>query len=342
MAGFQVFGRLLGPALSKTGYSRVIHRKSVFYGTGSTRSNHNLVGFIGLGNMGGPMALNLLNKGHQLVVYDVNPDSMSTLADQGALLAKHPADVASRAETIITMLPTNKHVISVYKGSNGIFEGLRAGSLLIDSSTVDPSVPKDEIAPQAQLAGAVFLDAPVSGGVIAAKAGTLTFMVGGTAGEVEAARSILLGMGSKVVHCGPPGSGQAAKICNNMLLGISMIGVSEAINLGIKLGLNPKTLVDIINSSTGRCWSSELYNPVPNMLPNVPASDSYKGGFGNRLMHKDLGLAQIAANQTGALTPLGALAHQMYSILIMNPEYSDKDFSSVFKFLSSQEGDKTK
>ncbi|KAG8229190.1 hypothetical protein J437_LFUL001062, partial [Ladona fulva] len=271
-------------------------------------SEKKLVGFVGLGNMGGPMALNLINKGHPLIVFDVNPESMASLADQGALLAKHPADVASRADTIITMLPSNKH---------------------------------EELAPLALKVGAAFLDAPVSGGVNAAKGGTLTFMVGGPSGEVEAAQPLLLAMGSKVVHCGSVGSGQAAKICNNMLLGISMIGTAEAMHLGINLGLDPKLLMDIVNSSSGRCWSSELYNPVPKLLPNVPASNEYKGGFNNRLMTKDLGLAQTAASKAGVATPLGALAHQIYSILSTHPKFSDLDFSSVFKFYDSPDGSKS-
>ncbi|XP_046403772.1 3-hydroxyisobutyrate dehydrogenase, mitochondrial [Ischnura elegans] len=336
MAAFQIIGRVTSSVISKSDYSKVFLGRYAFKEYVSSRKKHNLVGFVGLGNMGGPMALNLLKKGHQLVVFDVNPESMATLADQGALLAKHPADLASKAETIITMLPSNKHVLTVYTGPEGIFESLRTGTLLIDCSTVAPSVSQEQIAPKAELAGAGHLDAPVSGGVNAAKGGTLTFMVGGPKGEVEAARPLLMDMGSKVVHCGPIGTGQAAKICNNMLLAISMIGTSEAMNLGIKLGLAPKTLMDIMNASSGRCWSSELYNPVPDMLPNVPASNSYKGGFGNRLMSKDLRLSQAAANQVDVVTPLGALANQVYALLASNPEFSDLDFSSVFKFLNLQ------
>lgn len=292
------------------------------------------VGFIGLGNMGSHMARNLLNKGHCVVVYDVYPEAMTNLVDSGALISPNPADIAERCERIITMLPSSPHVQEVYSGENGIFQLVKPGTLLIDSSTIDPSVSKD-LAIMAEKRGAVFLDAPVSGGVNAAKNATLTFMVGGKESEFEAVKEILFCMGENVVHCGSVGTGQAAKICNNMALAISMIGVSEAMNLGIRLGLEPKMMSKILNMSSARCWASEVYNPVPGVLDNVPATNGYEGGFGTPLMAKDLGLAQLAATKTSSPTPLGSLAHQIYRMML-NSGFYHKDFSSVFLFL--QEG----
>jgi len=182
----------------------------------------------------------------------------------------------------------------------------------------------------------VYLDCPVSGGVVGAAAGTLTFMVGGDKSKVTEVSPLLLGMGAKVVHCGDIGSGQAAKICNNMLLGISMIGVSETMNLGIRMGLDAKLLADIINSSTGRCWSSEIYNPVPDIVANVPSCRKYKGGFGSALIAKDLGLAQNAAAESKSPTPLGSMTHQIYQ-LMCTQGYGELDFSAVYKFLQEQE-----
>lgn len=293
------------------------------------------VGFIGLGNMGSHMARNLLEKGHCVVVYDVYPESMTQLVDRGALIAQSPAEVADRCDRIITMLPSSPHVQEVYAGENGIFQQVKPGTLLIDSSTIDPTVTRD-LAIMAEKRSAVFLDAPVSGGVNAAKDAKLTFMVGGKEAEFQATREILLCMGENVVHCGEVGTGQAAKICNNMALGISMIAVAEAMNLGIRLGLEPKMMNKILNMSSGRCWSSEVYNPVPGVMENVPAMNNYSGGFGTALMTKDLGLAQTAAMKTSSPTPLGSLAHQIYRMMV-NSGFSQKDFSSVYLFLQENQ-----
>lgn len=276
------------------------------------------------------MARNLLNKGHALVVFDVFPESMAALQDAGAVASHNAAEVAEKANRIITMLPSSPHVLEAYLGDNGIFQSIKPGTLLIDSSTIDPSTSRD-IAEQAKKRSAVYLDAPVSGGVNAAKAGTLTFMVGGDQQEFTAARPLLECMGKNLVHCGDVGTGQAAKICNNMLLAIGMIGTAETMNLGKRLGLEPKLLANILNTSSGRCWSSDLYNPVPGVLEGVPASNNYQGGFSTALMTKDLGLAQNAATKTLTPTPLGSLAHQLYRIMTQKG-FSNKDFSSVYQF----------
>ncbi|GLH13814.1 Probable 3-hydroxyisobutyrate dehydrogenase, mitochondrial [Gryllus bimaculatus] len=293
------------------------------------------IGFIGLGNMGGSMAKNLIVKGHRLSVFDTNPQAVANLVEEGAIALRNPADIAKNVECVITMLPNTSHVLETYQGENGIFQGIKAGTLLIDSSTIDPSVPK-QLSSQAKNQGAVFLDAPVSGGVNAAKAGSLTFMVGGQADEFEPAKEILSCMGARAVYCGPSGSGQAAKLCNNMLLAISMIGTAEAMNLGIRLGLQPKLLAEIFNSSTGRCWSSEMYNPVPGTMENVPSANNYEGGFGTNLMVKDLGLAQDAATRTQTPVMLGSLAHQTYRIMSAHG-FGNKDFSSVYKYIQEIE-----
>ncbi|XP_015909181.1 3-hydroxyisobutyrate dehydrogenase, mitochondrial [Parasteatoda tepidariorum] len=297
-------------------------------------SQSSSVGFIGLGNMGQNMARSLLDKGHSLVVYDVFPEAMSQLLDAGALIAQNPSEVAERCSTIITMLPSSPHVQDVYTSENGIFQQVKPDTILIDSSTIDPSVTR-ELAIMAEKRRALFFDAPVSGGVTSAKNGTLTFMVGGSTTKFDAVKSILLCMGENVVHCGGVGTGQAAKICNNMALAISMIGTSEAMNLGIRLGLDPKMMGKLLNMSSGRSWASEVYNPVPGVLPDVPASNDYQGGFGTALMAKDLGLAQLAATKTSSPTPLGSLAHQIYRIM-SNSGFPHRDFSSVFLYL--QEG----
>ncbi|CAB3372889.1 Hypothetical predicted protein [Cloeon dipterum] len=315
---------------------QVCSRSHAIIFTRASRKASTNVGFIGLGNMGGFMAKNLMNKGHKLVVYDVSKAATEALAKAGATVAKNPADVAAQSGTVVTMLPNNDIVTNVYTGKDGVFEGLQSGSILLDSSTVDPSVPT-ALEKIANSKGSFFLDTPVSGGVIAAQSGELTFMVGGDKQIFEKAQGVLSGMGKKLVHCGGIGMGQAAKICNNMLLGISMAGVAEAMNLGIRLGLDGKQLMDIINNSTGRCWSSEIYNPVPGLMPNVPSARDYEGGFYSGLIAKDLGLAQGLATRTGSPIPMGALASQIYR-LMCKAGLEVRDFSSVYKFI--QDGQK--
>ncbi|XP_003705035.2 3-hydroxyisobutyrate dehydrogenase, mitochondrial isoform X1 [Megachile rotundata] len=292
------------------------------------------VGFIGLGNMGSHMARNLLKKGYKLVVYDVNESAMSNLTKAGADKASNTAELAKDVDVVVSMLPSNQHVLDVYDIKNGLLSSAKRDTLLIDSSTIDPFV-SQTVAKNAGEVGARFVDCPVSGGVNAAKDGTLTFMVGGSKENFQLAESFLKSMGSRVVHCGDVGMGQAAKLCNNMILAISMIGTAEAFHLGQKLGLDPKVLADIVNSSTGRCWSSELYNPVPGLLDNVPSSKNYEGGFGAALMSKDLGLVQSAAIKAETAIPLGSLAHQIYRTIVSHG-FAKKDFSFVYQFLKGQ------
>ncbi|GGK08891.1 3-hydroxyisobutyrate dehydrogenase [Pseudomonas matsuisoli] len=270
------------------------------------------IGFIGLGNMGAPMARNLIRAGHTLTVFDLSAPAVAELVDAGATGADSPTDVAhANVDIIITMLPASAHVKSVYLGESGLLSTVDPQVLLIDSSTIDP-ISAREVARAASANGNSLLDAPVSGGTGGAAAGTLTFMVGGTENEFEKARPILACMGKNIVHCGASGNGQVAKVANNMLLGISMIGVAEAMALGTRLGMDAKVLASIINTSSGRCWSSDTNNPFPGVLENVPASRGYSGGFGTDLMLKDLGLATDAARAIRQPVILGALAQQLY------------------------------
>ncbi len=286
------------------------------------------IGFIGLGNMGAPMAHNLLKAGHQLSVFDLNAAAVENLVGAGALPVDSPTAIAQgNAELIITMLPAAPHVKSVYLGENGLIASSRAGVMLIDCSTIDPHSAR-EVAKAAAEHGNPMLDAPVSGGTGGAAAGTLTFMVGGSDADFDRAQPILAAMGKNIVHCGAAGNGQVAKVANNMLLGISMIGVAEAMALGVALGMEAKTLAGVINTSSGRCWSSDTYNPFPGVLDNVPASRGYSGGFGSDLMLKDLGLATEAAKQVRQPVILGALAQQLYQSFSAQG-HGGLDFSAI-------------
>lgn len=289
------------------------------------------IGFIGLGNMGHHMGMNLIKNGYTLVVYDVYPEAMKNFEDLGSTAASSPKMLAEQVDTIITMLPSSPDVFEAYNGEEGILRGVQPNTLMIDSSTIDPAASKD-VAKLASEAGATYIDAPVSGGVVAARDGALTFMVGAKPEDYEKAEIVLQNMAKNVVHCGVTGTGQAAKICNNMLLAVSMIGTAEVMNLGTRLGLEKKMLAHILNISTGRCWSSELYNPCPGVIEGVPSSNEYQGGFGTQLMTKDLGLAQNASTATKSATPMGSLAHQIYRVMC-NRGYAKMDFSSVYKFL---------
>ncbi|WBL62153.1 3-hydroxyisobutyrate dehydrogenase [Stutzerimonas stutzeri] len=286
------------------------------------------IGFIGLGNMGAPMAHNLLKAGHQLSVFDLNAAAVENLVGAGALPVDSPTAIAQgNAELIITMLPAAPHVKCVYLGENGLIASSRAGVMLIDCSTIDPHSAR-EVAKAAAEHGNPMLDAPVSGGTGGAAAGTLTFMVGGSDADFDRAQPILAAMGKNIVHCGAAGNGQVAKVANNMLLGISMIGVAEAMALGVALGMDAKTLAGVINTSSGRCWSSDTYNPFPGVLDNVPASRGYSGGFGSDLMLKDLGLATEAAKQVRQPVILGALAQQLYQSFSAQG-HGGLDFSAI-------------
>lgn len=289
------------------------------------------VAFIGLGNMGGPMARNLIKAGHSLVVFDVVQHNVDALTAAGATAAKSAKLAAATGEVVITMLPSSPHVKSVYLGEDGVLAGVAAGIPLIDSSTIDPHSAR-EVAAAAQKHGNPMADAPVSGGTRGAEAGTLTFMVGAEPALFERIRPLLANMGKNIVHCGAAGTGQVAKICNNMLLGISMIGLAEAMNLGVALGIDPKVLAGVINTSSGRCWSSETNNPYPGVLENVPAARGYTGGFGTDLMLKDLGLATDAAKQAKQSVAMGGTAQQLYQ-LWSSQGAGALDFSSIINLL---------
>jgi len=282
------------------------------------------------------MAANLLKHGNNVIVHDLNTSAVKELVNKGAKEATSPRDVASRVNSfIVTMLPSSPHVRSVYLDTNsGLLSAIQANTVLIDASTIDPGVARS-VAAQAAEKKVAMLDAPVSGGVGGAEAGTLTFMVGGSAPDFERAKPLLQMMGKNIVHCGNSGNGQVAKICNNMVLAISMIGVSEAMNLGLSLGIDAKVLAGIFNTSSARCWSSDTYNPVPGVMSGVPSSRGYTGGFAVELMTKDVGLAVNAAHDTKAALPLGSQALQLYTLLC-SQGYGKKDFSSVFEYLNSK------
>jgi 3-hydroxyisobutyrate dehydrogenase len=263
------------------------------------------IAFIGLGNMGAPMARSLQKAGHELVVFDIRKQAMQTLAAAGASIARSPREAASGAEMVITM----------------------PGVRLIDSSTIDPHTAR-EVARAAGRQGNPMADAPVSGGVGGAEAATLTFMVGAQKELFESIKPVLSQMGKNIVHCGESGNGQVAKICNNLLLAISMIGVAEAMTLGVALGIDPKVLAGIVNTSSGRCWSSDTYNPYPGVMENVPAARGYTGGFGADLMLKDLGLAMDAAKHANQSVVLGQVAQQLYQKMSLEGGGST-DFSAI-------------
>jgi len=293
------------------------------------------IGFIGLGNMGGPMAANLLKAGHSLTVFDLSEKALQAAVDAGARIAASPREVAQTSEVVITMLPAAAHVKAVYLNADGVLAGVRPGVPLIDSSTIDPATAR-LIGESALKQGNPFADAPVSGGTGGAQASTLTFMVGADAALFETLKPVLAGMGKNMVRCGETGTGQIAKICNNLLLGISMIGVAEAMKLGTSLGIDPNTLAGVINTSTGRCWSADTYNPYPNVLPNAPSSRGYTGGFGADLMLKDLGLAVDAARQVKQPILLGALAQQLYQTMSMQG-LGGLDFSAIIKLYGQED-----
>jgi 3-hydroxyisobutyrate dehydrogenase len=289
------------------------------------------IAFIGVGHMGGPMARNLLKAGHSLAVFDVVQRNADALSALGAVAAASAKLAGAQAELVITMLPSSPHVKSVYLGEEGVLAGISSGIPLIDSSTIDPHTAR-EVAAAAAKRGNPMADAPVSGGTGGAESGSLTFMVGAEPALFERIRPILAHMGKNIVHCGGSGTGQVAKICNNLLLGISMIGAAEAMNLGASLGIDPKVLAGIINTSSGRCWSSDTYNPYPGVMDNVPAARGYTGGFGTDLMLKDLGLAADAAKQAGQPVPMGAMAQQLYQLWSSHGA-GGQDFSSIINLL---------
>lgn len=286
------------------------------------------IAFIGLGNMGGPMAQNLIKAGHALQVFDLAPAALDAAKQAGANVAASAADAIAGADVVISMLPASRHVESLYLGADGLVAKIAPGTLVIDCSTIAPASSR-KVAEAASARGLDFIDAPVSGGTAGATAGTLTFIVGGDAAALERARPFLEKMGKNIFHAGGHGAGQVAKIANNMLLAIHMAGTAEALALGVANGLDPKVLSEIMVKSSGRNWSLELYNPWPGVQESVPASRGYSGGFGSALMLKDLGLAVEAAVSAGSAIPLGELARNLYQMHCQSA--GGEDFSSILK-----------
>jgi 3-hydroxyisobutyrate dehydrogenase len=291
------------------------------------------IAFIGLGNMGNPMAANLVKAGHAVSGFDLVADNLATATQNGVAVAANAAAAVEGADVVITMLPAGKHVLAVYAD---LAPKAKKGALFIDSSTIDVDSARKAHTIAAEH-GLLSVDAPVSGGTGGAAAGTLTFMAGGSGDAFALAEPVLKPMAGRIVHCGDAGAGQAAKICNNMILGISMIGVGEAFVLAEKLGLSHQALFDVASTSSGQCWSLTTYCPVPGPVPNSPANRDYKPGFAAALMLKDLKLAQEAAQSAGAVTPLGAEATQLYA-LFNAQGHGGTDFSGIIRFLRGETG----
>lgn len=299
------------------------------------------IGFIGLGNMGGPMAANLAKAGHGVQVFDLVPDSLTKAVAAGCIAAGDAREAVTGCELVISMLPAGEHVRGLWLGEDGgqdLLGALPAGALVIDCSTIDVASAR-RVGEAARARGIRFIDAPVSGGVAGAVAGSLTFIVGGEAADFEAARPVLAQMGKNLLHAGALGAGQIAKMCNNMLLAIHMAGTAEALALGVKEGLDPAVLSAIMGKSSGNNWSLERYNPWPGVMENVPAARGYQGGFMTRLMVKDLGLAMALAEHAHSAVPMGALARNLFN-LHANKDEGGRDFSSILElYLSKAPGE---
>jgi 3-hydroxyisobutyrate dehydrogenase len=288
------------------------------------------VAFIGLGNMGGGMAANLAKAGHEVAAFDLSEAALAKAEANGCARAPTATDAVADAEAVVTMLPAGKHVRDVYEAS--VIGKAPTSAILIDCSTIDVATAREESA-RAEAAGYRMADAPVSGGIAAAEGGTLTFMVGGSEAAFEAARPFLERMGKAVIHAGGPGAGQAAKICNNMLLGASMIATCETLVMARKLGLDPQTVFDIASKASGQCWSLTTYCPLPGVGPQTPADRDYEGGFAAALMLKDLRLAMEAAQSVDSYTPMGAAAEELYTRFAESLGGGGKDFSAVIKMI---------
>jgi 3-hydroxyisobutyrate dehydrogenase len=288
------------------------------------------IAFIGLGNMGGAMAANLVKAGHEVAAFDLSESALAKAESNGCRRAGSAAEAVADAEAVVTMLPAGKHVRDVYESS--VIGHAPTSAILMDCSTIDVGTARQEIG-KAEAAGYRMVDAPVSGGIAAAEGGTLTFMVGGSAEAFEAARPFLEKMGKAVIPAGGPGSGQAAKICNNMLLGASMVATCETFVLAQKLGLDPQTFFDIASKASGQCWSMTSYCPVPGVGPETPADRDYEGGFAAALMLKDLRLAMEAAQSVDAYTPMGAHAEELYTRFAEALGGGGKDFSGIIRMI---------
>ncbi|MDQ3144838.1 MAG: 3-hydroxyisobutyrate dehydrogenase [Pseudomonadota bacterium] len=287
------------------------------------------VAFVGLGNMGGGMAANLAKAGHEVMAFDLSQDALDRAAAHGCTVANSAEEAVAKAEAVVTMLPAGKHVADVYR--TNVLKNAPKTAILLDCSTIDVATAK-AVEGEAQAAGYTMVDAPVSGGIAAAEGGTLTFMVGGSDEGFKKARPILEKMGKAVIHAGGPGAGQAAKICNNMLLGATMAATCEAFVLAQKLGLDPQTFFDISSKASGQSWSMTSYCPVPGVGPETPADRDYEGGFAAALMLKDLKLAVEAAQEAGAYTPMGGEAEELYERFVERGG-GTKDFSALIKMI---------
>ncbi len=287
------------------------------------------IAFIGLGHMGLPMACNLVKAGHAVTGFDLVPSALEQLVAAGGKAAVSAREAIEGAQVVVSMLPASRHVEGLYLGEDGLLAYIAPGSLVLECSTIAPDSARKVHKAAAEL-GIDLLDAPVSGGTAGAAAGTLTFMTGGAASTLEKARDVLSAMGKNIFHAGAEGAGQVAKVCNNQLLAVHMIGTAEAMALGVANGLEPAALAEIMRLSSGGNWSLEKYNPWPGVMENVPSSRDYSGGFAAELMTKDLGLAQESAQSTGSSTPMGALALQLYRMMIKRGE-GKLDFSAVQK-----------
>jgi 3-hydroxyisobutyrate dehydrogenase len=292
------------------------------------------VAFIGLGNMGGPMAINLVKAGHQVCVFDLSEQAVAKVVEQGATSKSQVSACVKNAEFVISMLPAGKHVEAVYLSDNGLINHIAKDALVIDSSTID-SATSIKVGTALLEKGIDFIDAPVSGGVSGAIAGTLSFMVGGSETDFKHGKTVLDNMGKNIFHAGQHGAGQVAKVCNNMLLSVLMIGTSEALQLGMKNGLDPAVLSNIMSNSSGSNWTLDLYNPCPGIMETAPSSNDYKGGFMVDLMAKDLGLAMDTAVTSQTSTPMGSLARSLY-VMHAASGSGTKDFSSIFNLFNQQ------
>lgn len=290
------------------------------------------IGFVGLGHMGLPMAINLLKAGHCVTGYDIQATACAEFARVGGLVARHLAELALNQDVLITMLQTGQQVSHVCQGPDGLFNQCRSSTLYIDCSTIDVNSART-LHQQAQEQGLISVDAPVSGGVAGAQAATLTFMVGGSDKAYQHARPILSLMGQKIIHTGPSGSGLAAKICNNMILGVSMLGVCEAFNLAEQLGLSAAKLFEVVSNASGQCWSMSNYVPVAGILQQVPANNNFQPGFAAAMMLKDLLLSQDCARAVEVNTPMGAQSAALYQQFI-NEGNGHLDFSAIIQMLA--------